>query len=295
MQFSGPRSLPNCSSICSYSNPQLTMQIRHLLSAILAFDIAFALRVPAGNAKTNLWRALLSDTAAELKAPATLLQQMFQYGTAKLKGNKANVPFEGFNTARTITVDGETVTLGEELGTGVGGTVFDIPAGFQGKDAVAKEFNIAEHGLKEIETLKEVEQFIASAQQEDEKKTLYVIMKKVKGQKLLGSANFPPFDEAKKFGVCPAFMEQVREKIADKVVKYASTSKGIVHDDYSSNGNVFLTGKQADGFDTEVDLVDWGQITLKDSQSDEDIKAAVIKRLTTDAPLNVFTDKQCEK
>jgi hypothetical protein len=127
-------------------------------------------------------------------------------------------------------VGDETVTLGEELGTGADGTVFDIPAGFNGKPAVAKEFNIAEKGLVEIETLKEVGQFIASAPQDDAKKTLFAIIKKMEGQKLVGLQNFPPFDRAKEFGICPAFMEQIRERIAEAVVKYSSTSKGIVHE-----------------------------------------------------------------
>ena len=127
-------------------------------------------------------------------------------------------------------VGDETVTLGEVLGTGVSGTVYEIPADFDGKRAVAKEFNIAEEGLIEIETLKEVGQFIASAAQKDEKKTLFVIMKRMEGRKLVGSENFPPFEQAKKFGACPSFMEQIRERIAEAVVKNAATEKGIVHE-----------------------------------------------------------------
>ena len=120
--------------------------------------------------------------------------------------------------------------MGEELGTGVSGTVYEIPAGFNSEPAVAKEFNIAEEGLKEIENLKEVGQFLASAPQEDDKKTLFAIMKKMKGQKLVGSVNFPPFEAAKGFKTCPDFMEQIRERIAEAVVKNAGTEKGIVHE-----------------------------------------------------------------
>jgi hypothetical protein len=121
------------------------------------------------------------------------------------------------------------VTLGRILGEGKDGTVFDIPAGFNGQPAVAKQFHIAEKGLEEIEILKKVEQFIAEAQQTDEQKTLFAIIKKMPGQKLKGEPNFPPFDHSKDWGMCPEFMEQIRQRIAEAVVKNAATSNGIVH------------------------------------------------------------------
>jgi len=186
------------------------------------------------------------------------------------------------------------VTLGSTLGTGADGTVFDIPAGFDGQPAVAKAFNIASNGLTEIGNLEKVGQFIAQAPQNDAQKTLFAIIKKEPGQKLVGSPNFPPFDQAKAFGTCPAFMEQIRDRIAEAVVKYAAT--GIVHADFANNGNVLLSGTDATGFDITVNLVDWGQVTSRGSQTDAEITQSVINRLTTDtSPLNVFTDAQCTK
>jgi hypothetical protein len=125
-------------------------------------------------------------------------------------------------------VGGKTVTLGNVLGEGADGTVFEIPEGFDGQDAVAKEFNIAERGHIEIGILKRVGQFIAEAPQNDEKKTLFAIIKRMPGEKLM---NFRPFHEAKDFGKgpCTDFMEQIREKIAEAVVHYAAISDGIVH------------------------------------------------------------------
>jgi hypothetical protein len=178
------------------------------------------------------------------------------------------------------------VTLGSTLGTGQEGTVFDIPAGFDGQPAVAKEFNIAINGITEIGNLKKVGQFIAQAPQNDAQKTLFAIIKKEPGQKLVGSPNFPPFDQAKAFGTCPAFMEQIRERIAEAVVKNATTGivhayiclrvfssvvADCVHSDFANKGNVLLSGTDATGFDIAVNLVDWGQATLKGSQTDAEI------------------------
>ena len=178
------------------------------------------------------------------------------------------------------------MTLGSTLGTGKEGTVFDISAGFNGQPAVAKQFNIASNGLTEIGNLEKVGQFLAKAEQTDAQKTLFAIIKKEPGQKLVGSPNFPPFDRAKEFGTCPDFMEQIRERIAEAVVKNAAT--GIVHEyvcllafssavvdrahsDFANNGNVLLSGTDATGFEITVNLVDWGQVTAKGSRSDADI------------------------
>jgi len=187
------------------------------------------------------------------------------------------------------------VTLGHILGEGVDGTVFDIPAGFDGQPAVAKQFHIAEKGLKEIEILKKVEQYIADAQQTDEKKTLYAIIKKMPGEKLKGETNFPPFDHAKGFGTCTDFMEQIRERIAEAVVRYAKVSNGIVHNDFANNGNVLLSGTDATGYEITVNLVDWGVTADKGSRSDAEITKFVIETLTTAPTPNVFTDSECTK
>ena len=178
------------------------------------------------------------------------------------------------------------MTLGSILGEGKDGTVFDIPAGFNGQPAVAKQFPIASKGLTEIGNLEKVGQFIAKAEQNDAQKTLFAIITKEPGQKLVGSPNFPPFDQAKEFKTCPDFMEQIRERIAEAVVKNAAT--GIVHEyvcllafssavadrahsDFANNGNVLLSGTDPTGFEITVNLVDWGQVTPKGSQSDADI------------------------
>jgi len=95
--------------------------------------------------------------------------------------------------------------------------------------------------------------------------------------------------------MCPEFMEQIRQRIAEAVVKNAATSNGIVHNDFANNGNVLLSGIDATGYEITVNLVDWGETDNKGNRSDADITELVIKTLMTAGTPNVFTDSECKK
>ncbi|KAF9032151.1 hypothetical protein BDZ89DRAFT_597356 [Hymenopellis radicata] len=197
-----------------------------------------------------------------------------------------------FNCGDQIEIDGKKYTLGDELGSGESGTVFELSDKVKGYKAVAKEYSHVGKGKIESENLQKVGQLIMDAKQKDG--TVFAIMPDMIDGKRTKLYDWHAYDwyvkkNDNKGPQCKSFMKAVREAIAKKVADIA-ISKHIVHDDFTSNGNVLFEGQNED--DITVTLIDWGKTEEVGGRSKAEIEKMALERLEDKKyPLNAFKSK----
>ncbi|KAF9048320.1 hypothetical protein BDZ89DRAFT_1126894 [Hymenopellis radicata] len=197
-----------------------------------------------------------------------------------------------YNCGDTIEINGKKYILGNELGSGESGTVFELNDKVKGHRAVAKEYSHAGQGREESKTLEKVGQLITDAKQEDD--TVFAIMNDMKtgGREKLYDWHLYEWYVRRndnKGPQCKSFMKAVRKAIAKEVARIADKKK-VVHDDFTSYGNVLLEG--SDENNIKVTLIDWGRTQKVNGRSKKDIEKMAYDRLKDKHyPLNAFKDQ----
>ncbi|KAK7443537.1 hypothetical protein VKT23_015710 [Stygiomarasmius scandens] len=190
-----------------------------------------------------------------------------------------------------VTLKKKEYTLGESLGQGAAGEVFDVVEKVESHEAVCKVYNNAAEGLEECKRAKKAEQGIDEEKQADG--TLVGFQIKIPGDKLNEWETWKAYFKDKKVSSttqkqCRDLMQAVREGIADDVVEQ-SEKPGVdyYHSDYANVGNVHIKGTSPDSL--VVKIFDWSHVTPKGSKTKQQIRDEVMNRLKNDKnPLNVF-------